>query len=64
MDRGIGPLDPSVPRRESNPMHQQSYYAPDRSQYYMGAAPSVNHPHYATQPLSTWTTTAPAQPQI
>ncbi|KAJ5600307.1 hypothetical protein N7450_001374 [Penicillium hetheringtonii] len=53
-----------VPRRESNPMHQQSYYAPDRSQYYMGAAPSVNHPHYATQPLSTWTTTAPAQPQI
>ena len=64
MDRGIGPLDPSVPRRESNPMHHQNYYAPDRSQYYMGAAPSVNHSHYAGQPLSNWTTTAPAQPQI
>ncbi|KAJ5734748.1 hypothetical protein N7533_013151 [Penicillium manginii] len=65
MDRGIGPLDPSVPRRESNPMHQQSYYAPDRSQYYMGPTAPVNHAHYATaQPLSTWTTTAPAQPQI
>ncbi|KAJ5109830.1 hypothetical protein N7532_002475 [Penicillium argentinense] len=67
--RGLGPLDPTVPRRESNPMHhqppQQSFYTPDRTQYYMGAAaPPVNHPHYATQPLSTWTTTAPAQPQI
>lgn len=66
LDQRIGPLDPTVPRRESNPMHQQqSYYAPDRSQYYMGPTPSVNHSHYATaQPLSTWTTTAPAQPQI
>jgi hypothetical protein len=62
--RGIGPLDPNVPRRDSNPVHP-SYYAPDRSQYYMNAATPVNHPHYATaQPLSTWTTTAPAQPQI
>lgn len=63
--RGIGPLDPSVPRRESNPVHP-SYYAPhDRSQYYVNPAPAVNHPHYAgTQPLSTWTTTAATQPQI
>lgn len=63
--RGLGPLDASVPRRESNPIHT-SYYPPgDRSQYYVGAAGQVSHPHYAAaQPLSTWTTTAPAQPQI
>jgi hypothetical protein len=63
LERGIGPLDPSVPRRESNPIHP-SYYG-DRSQYYVGANAPVNHPHYAAaQPLSSWTTTAPAQPQI
>ncbi|KAJ5107678.1 hypothetical protein N7456_004353 [Penicillium angulare] len=56
--RGLGPLDSSVPRRESNPVHP-SYYTADRSQYYVGAATPVNHPHYAA-----WTTTAPAQPQI
>lgn len=62
--RGIAPLDPSVPRRESNPVHP-SYYPGDRSQYYVGAGAPVSHPHYAgAQPLSTWTTTAPAQPQI
>ncbi|KAJ5669280.1 hypothetical protein N7462_010350 [Penicillium macrosclerotiorum] len=64
--RGMAPLDPTVPRRESNPIHP-SYYNPaaDRSQYYVGAATPVNHSHYAAaQPLSTWTTTAPAQPQI
>ncbi|KAJ5985013.1 hypothetical protein N7499_008733 [Penicillium canescens] len=61
--RGVPGLDPSVPRRDSNPIHP--YYAADRSQYYVSAATPVNHPHYAaTQPLSTWTTTAPAQPQI
>ncbi|KAJ5302197.1 hypothetical protein PENANT_c008G06263 [Penicillium antarcticum] len=60
--RGMPGLDPSVPRRDSNPIHP--YYG-DRSQYYVSAAAPVNHPHYAaTQPLSTWTTTAPAQPQI
>ncbi|KAJ6016747.1 hypothetical protein N7451_000126 [Penicillium sp. IBT 35674x] len=57
--RGIGPLDPNVPRRESNPVHPSYYAPPDRSQYYVGAAAPVNHPHYAA-----WTTTAPAQPQI
>jgi hypothetical protein len=63
LERGIGPLDPSVPRRESNPIHP-SYYG-DRSQYYVSANAPVNHPHYAAaQPLSSWTTTAPAQPQI
>ena len=62
--RGIGPLDPNVPRRDSNPVHP-SYYTSDRSQYYVHAAAPVNHPHYATaQPLSNWGTTAPAQPQI
>ena len=62
--RGMAPMDPSVPRRESNPVHP--YYAgPDRSQYYVNATAPVNHPHYAAaQPLSTWTTTAPAQPQM
>ncbi|KAJ5902547.1 hypothetical protein N7495_003075 [Penicillium taxi] len=60
--RGIGPLDHAVSRRESNPTHP-SYYQ-DRPQYYVGANQS-HHPHYAAaQPLSTWTTTAPAQPQI
>ncbi|CAI7573032.1 unnamed protein product [Penicillium bialowiezense] len=49
------PLDPSVPRRESNPIHP--YYAPDRSQYYVPAS-------YAPQPMSTWTTTAATQPQM
>lgn len=63
--RGIGPLDASVPRRESNPIHPSYYPGSDRSQYYVGATGPVHHPHYAAaQPLSTWTTTAPAQPQI
>ncbi|KAJ5092354.1 hypothetical protein NUU61_007224 [Penicillium alfredii] len=60
-----GMVDPSVSRRESNPIHPSYYPGPDRSQYYVGATAPVNHPHYAAaQPLSTWTTTAPAQPQI
>ena len=59
LESRLGPLDPSVPRRESNPIHP-SYYTPtDRSQYYVNATAPVNHPHYAA-----WTTTAPAQPQI
>ncbi|KAJ5570245.1 uncharacterized protein N7459_009675 [Penicillium hispanicum] len=63
--RGIAPLDPGMPRRESNPIHPSYYPGPDRSQYYVGATGQVGHPHYAAaQPLSTWTTTAPAQPQI
>ncbi|KAJ5613064.1 hypothetical protein N7510_006258 [Penicillium lagena] len=64
--RGLG-LDPSVPRRESHPVQPGYYAGADRPQYYMGGpGPMNNHPaHYATaQPLSTWTTTAPAQPQI
>lgn len=56
LDRNIPGLDPSVPRRESNPIH--SYYAPDRSQYYVPA------PYAGTQPISTWTTTAATQPQM
>lgn len=47
-------LDPSIPRRESNPIHP--YYA-DRSQYYVPTP-------YATQPMPTWTTTAATQPQM
>jgi hypothetical protein len=56
LDRNMPGLDPSVPRRESNPIHP--YYAPDRSQYYVPA------PYAATQPISTWTTTAASQPQM
>ncbi|KAJ5778934.1 hypothetical protein N7457_006654 [Penicillium paradoxum] len=57
LDRNIPGLDPSMPRRESNPIHP-SYYAADRSQYYAPA------PYAATQPMSAWTTTAGTQPQM
>lgn len=57
-------LDPSAARRESNTVHPSYYPGHDRSQYYVSAPGQVNHPHYAGQPLSTWTTTAPTQPQI
>ncbi|KEY83419.1 camp independent regulatory protein [Aspergillus fumigatus] len=58
--RGIAPaFDPSIPRRESIPAH---YYAgSDRPQYYMGATAPAAHASY---PVSTWTTAAPAQPQM
>jgi hypothetical protein len=56
LDRSMPGLDPSIPRRESNPIHP--YYAPDRSQYYVPA------PYAAPQPMSTWTTTAASQPQM
>ncbi|KAJ5882530.1 Gluconate transport inducer 1/Pac2 [Penicillium soppii] len=57
LDRNMPGIDPSVPRRESNPIHPY-YAAPDRSQYYVPA------PYAATQPMSTWTTTAASQPQM
>ncbi|KAJ5475873.1 hypothetical protein N7475_001602 [Penicillium sp. IBT 31633x] len=57
LDRNMPGLDPSIPRRESTSIHP-SYYAPDRSQYYVPA------PYAATQPMSTWTTTAATQPQM
>lgn len=56
------PFDPTVPRREPNPM-PPSYYTGggDRQNYYVGAA----HSNYPTaQPISAWTTTAPTQPQM
>jgi hypothetical protein len=56
------PFDPTVPRRESNPL-PPSYYTGggDRPNYYVGSA----HSNYPTaQPISTWTTTAPTQPQM
>ncbi|KAJ6142053.1 hypothetical protein N7497_011152 [Penicillium chrysogenum] len=56
LDRNMPGLDASV-RRESNPIHP-SYYTADRSQYYVPA------PYAATQPMSTWTTTAATQPQM
>ena len=60
--RGMAAFDPSVPRRESLPA---SYYARnDRHPYYMGATAPSAHASYPAQPMSTWTTAAPAQPQI
>lgn len=60
--RGMAAFDPSVPRRESLPA---SYYARnDRHPYYMGATAPGAHASYPAQPMSTWTTAAPAQPQI
>ncbi|CAG8165752.1 unnamed protein product [Penicillium nalgiovense] len=56
LDRNMPGLDPSV-RREPTPIHP-SYYTADRSQYYVPA------PYPATQPMSTWTTTAATQPQM
>ncbi|KAJ5972821.1 uncharacterized protein N7479_002739 [Penicillium vulpinum] len=57
LDRNMPGLDPSIPRRESNPIHP-SYYNTDRSQYYVPA------PYAATQPMAPWTTTAATQPQM
>ncbi|KAJ5545456.1 hypothetical protein N7535_006158 [Penicillium sp. DV-2018c] len=57
LERNMPGLDPGMPRRESNPIHP-SYYAADRSQYYIPA------PYAATQSMSTWTTTAATQPQM
>ncbi|KAJ5205471.1 Gluconate transport inducer 1/Pac2 [Penicillium cf. griseofulvum] len=57
LDRNMPGLDPSVPRRESNPIHP-SYYSTDRSQYYVPA------PYTTTQPMPTWTTAAATQPQM
>ncbi|EED12497.1 camp independent regulatory protein [Talaromyces stipitatus ATCC 10500] len=54
-------FDPTVPRREPNAMPSFYTGAADRQSYY----PGVAHSNYPTaQPISTWTTTAPAQPQM
>lgn len=56
-------FDPTVPRRDSNPIAPSYYGTGDRQNYYMGAAAA--HSNYPTaQPISAWTTTAPAQPQM
>ncbi|EAW08669.1 camp independent regulatory protein [Aspergillus clavatus NRRL 1] len=60
--RGIpAAFDPSIPRRESNPMPTHYYAGSDRPHYYLGATAPAAHTNY---PVSTWTTAAPAQPQI
>lgn len=54
-------FDPTIPRRE--PHNISSFYAgpADRQNYYAGAT----HSNYPTaQPVSAWTTTAPAHPQM
>ena len=61
--RGVAAFDPTIPRRESNSI-PASYYRNDRHPYYMGATAPGAHATYPTQPLPTWTTAAPAQPQI
>ncbi|KAL1964228.1 hypothetical protein VTN77DRAFT_7186 [Rasamsonia byssochlamydoides] len=57
------PFDPTVSRRDSNPIPPSYYGGSDRQNYYVGAAAA--HSNYPTaQPISAWTTTAPAQPQM
>lgn len=64
LDRGIPPFDSAMPRRESHPIPSPYYATADR-QYYVGATAPAAHASYpGAQPLSSWTTTAPAQPQI
>ncbi|EAU32400.1 conserved hypothetical protein [Aspergillus terreus NIH2624] len=58
--RGVAAFDPSIPRRESNPIAPY-YTAADRQPYYVGATAPAAHAGY---PVSTWTTAAPAQPQV
>lgn len=59
--RSMAAFDPSIPRRESNAIPNPYYSTSDRSQYYMNAATPAAH---ATYPVSTWSTAAPAQPQV
>ncbi|KAL5360869.1 Gti1/Pac2 family-domain-containing protein [Aspergillus floccosus] len=58
--RGVTAFDPSIPRRESNPIAPY-YTAADRQPYYVGATAPAAHAGY---PVPTWTTAAPAQPQV
>ncbi|KAF9882571.1 hypothetical protein FE257_006857 [Aspergillus nanangensis] len=60
--RGMAAFDPSIPRRESNPMAAPYYTPNDRQQYYVGAATAPTG--HAGYPVATWTTAAPAQPQV
>ncbi|GAB1197386.1 hypothetical protein APSETT444_006679 [Aspergillus pseudonomiae] len=59
--RGMAAFDPSIPRRESNPIPSPYYPGSDRHPYYVGATAPGAHANY---PVSTWTTAAPAQPQV
>lgn len=67
----MAPFDPAVPppppppRRDSNPMPSPYYPGSERHPYYLGAPGPATHPAYpGGQPLTTWTTAAPAQPQV
>lgn len=54
-------FDPTIPRREPNNIPSFYTGAADRQNYYTGVA----HSNYPTaQPISAWTTTAPAHPQM
>lgn len=54
-------FDPSIQRRDSNAIPSFYTAGADRQSYYAG----VTHSNYPTaQPISAWTTTAPAQPQM
>lgn len=62
--RGLPSFEPAISRRESHPIPGPYYPANDR-QYYVGASAPTAHSGYQAAPqLSSWTTTAPAQPQI
>jgi hypothetical protein len=65
--RGVtsAPFDPSIPRRDPNPISPSYYTGSNRQDYYVGSTPGghSNYPAAAHQ-LSSWTTTAQAQPQM
>ncbi|KAJ9266475.1 hypothetical protein DTO195F2_998 [Paecilomyces variotii] len=64
--RGVAPspFDPNLSRRESNAIPASYYTGSDRPQYYVGGPPAGHSSYPGGQPISTWSTTAPAQPQI
>lgn len=64
--RGVtsAPFDPSVPRRESNPISPSYYTGSNRQDYYVGGTPGSHSNYPAAHQLSSWTTTAQAQPQM
>ncbi|RAL02744.1 camp independent regulatory protein [Aspergillus ibericus CBS 121593] len=59
--RGMGAFDPGIPRRESNAIPAPYYPGADRHPYYVSTTAPAAHANY---PVSTWTTAAPARPQI
>lgn len=62
--RSLPSFEPAIARRESQPVPGPYYPTNDR-QYYVGATTPTAHAGYQGAPqMSSWTTAAPAQPQI